>query len=260
MRCIVINLPVAWERREAIDYEFRKVGLEYELWTAVDGHRLTESDRAAIDHRARARLGLPPMDDSSIACLLSYLAIFRHLVESADEMVAVFEDDARFHFTLPDVLDTLEGKADKFDVVKLQRLKSVPYFPVYQLGAHSIGRVRYHDPGAYEYVITRHAAAHLLERFPRLVHEIDWIIPRFWENGLKNVLYVNPPVVAHDDMLPSYIEGKRLRVRVEHHGRMLTYPSLAVRRLCVGAQRRWRRWRRFRELRRLDRDIDPFGF
>ena len=260
MRCIVINLPVAWERREAIDHEFRKVGLEYELWPAVDGHSLTDSDRAAIDRRTRARLGLRPMDDSSIACLMSHLAIFRHLVESADEMVAVFEDDARFHYTLPDVLDALEGKSGKFDVVKLQRLKPLPYFPVYQLGAHSLGRVRYHDAGAYGYVITRTAAAHLLERFPHPVHEIDWIIPRFWDNGLRNVLYVNPPVVAHDDMLPSYIDGKRLRVRAQHHQRMITYPSLMARRLCAGAQRRWHRWRGFRELRRQDRDIDPFGF
>ena len=31
MRCIVINLPLAWERREAVEHEFRKVGLDYEL-------------------------------------------------------------------------------------------------------------------------------------------------------------------------------------------------------------------------------------
>ena len=90
MRCIVINLPVAWERREAIDHEFRKVGLEYEIWNAVDGHSLSDSDRAIIDHRARTRLGRRPMDDSSIACLLSHFAILRELAESGDDMVAVF--------------------------------------------------------------------------------------------------------------------------------------------------------------------------
>ena len=31
-----------------------------------------------------------------------------------------------------------------------------------------------------------------------------------------NVLYVNPPVVYHDDVLPSYIEAKRLQARLAH--------------------------------------------
>ena len=105
MRCIVINLPVAWERREAIDHAFHKVGLEYEIWPAVDGHCLTESDRAVIDLLARARLGVRPMDDSPTACLLSHYAVLRHLVESEDEMLAVFEDDARLH---PDVVDVFD--------------------------------------------------------------------------------------------------------------------------------------------------------
>ena len=261
MRCVVINLPVAWERREAIDHEFRKVGLEYELWPAVDGHSLTDADRAAIDHRTRERLGLRPMDDSSTACLLSHYAVLRHLVESGDEMLAVFEDDARLHPGIVDVLDALDGKAGKFDVVKLQRRDSAPYFPVHQLTpAHSLGRLKYYDRGGDGYVITRRAAVHLLERFSVTHWEIDQIIPRFWDNGLRNILYVNPAVVMHDELLPSYIEGKRLRARVEHRALLRRSPIVMARRAYAGVERGIRRWRIFRELRRQDRDIDPYGF
>ena len=148
MRCLVINLPLAWERREAIEHEFSKVGLTCELWPAVDGHRLTDEDHRAIDHDGRRRLGLRPLDSSSVACLLSHLSVVRHLAESEDDMVASFEDDAKLHPDLPDVLDALDGKAEKFDIVKLQRNGSPPYYPVYQLlPSHSLGRVRYYDRG-----------------------------------------------------------------------------------------------------------------
>ena len=92
VRCLVINLPLAWERREAMEHEFGKVGLTCELWPAVDGHRLTDEDHQAIDHDGRRRLGLRPSDSSSAACLLSHLSGVRHLAESEDDMVAIFED------------------------------------------------------------------------------------------------------------------------------------------------------------------------
>ena len=111
MRCIVINLAVAWERREAIDHEFRKVGVAYELWPAVDGHGLTDDDLQAVDQDARAHLGLCRLDRSSLACLMSHMAVLRHLVESEDDMLAVFEDDARLHPDLADDQPTRDADA-----------------------------------------------------------------------------------------------------------------------------------------------------
>lgn len=262
MKCLVINLPAACERRTAIDREFRKVGLPYELWPAVDGHDLVDKDLQAIDRGARLRAGLAPLDTMAAACLLSHLSVFRQLQESGDDMVAIFEDDARLHPDLPHVLDALEGKADKFDVVKLNRsYRLVPYFPVYRfMESHSLGRVKYQDHGAYGYVITRRAAAHLLERFPRPVHEIDWIVPRFWENGLDQVLYVDPPVVFHDDILPSYIEHDRVESRVKYRRLMRRNPMVFAQRVRAATRRSLRRYYLFRRLRKRDHYIDPTSF
>ena len=154
---------------------------------------------------------------------------------------------------------SLEKKTDKFDVVKLQRRSSAPYFPVHRLtGAHSLGRLKYYDRSGDGYVVTRRVAAYLLERFSVTHREIDQVIPRFWDNGLRNVLYVNPPVVSHDETLPSYIEGKRLRARVQHRALLRRSPAVMTRRTYACSERAIRRWGIFRELRRQDRDIDPF--
>ena len=134
MRCIVINLPLARERREAIQCEFRKIGVDYELWSAVSRLDLNDGTRQLIDQETRWRRGMLPMDDATIACLLSHWAVLRSLVESADDMAAIFEDDARLHPDLPDILNALEGKANQFDVVRLQRRKTkLPYYPVFHL-------------------------------------------------------------------------------------------------------------------------------
>ena len=101
MRCVVINLPVASERREAIGREFGKVGLDYEIWEAVDGSRLTEEELASVDNETRNRLGYDEMDRPALACLLSHTAALRSLADSEDEVIAVFEDDASFTRTSP---------------------------------------------------------------------------------------------------------------------------------------------------------------
>ena len=250
------------ERREAIEREFHQVGLSHELWPAVDGHELTDDALQAVDQNARARVGLCRLDRSSLACLMSHLAVLRHLVKSDEDMLAVFEDDARLHPDLPKVLAALEGKAARFDVVKLQRRNMTrPYFPVYQpLLPYTLGRVQFDDFGSDGYVMTRHAAAHLLERFPVPIYEIDWIISRYWDNGLSGVLYVDPPVVFHDQILTSHIAQHRSDAEAEYQAYRRRNPSAMVRRVVGRIRRSVKKRRGFQALRRQDRDADPYEF
>jgi len=257
MRRIVINLPVARERREAIKHEFHKIGLEYELWPAISRFDLTSDTRQLVDQKARARRGMFPMDDGTIACNLSHYAVLRSLADSGDDMAAIFEDDAKLHPDIVNVLDALEGKADKFDVVKLQRRRKRPYLPVFHLTRqHTIGRIRYHDFGGEGYVITRRVATYLLNKFPRPFYEIDQIIPRYWETGLRRILYLDPPVVFHEECLPSYIEDIRRPARYASYRN----PVLTKRRFVATIKRVFKRRTMFHQLRREDRNVDPLSF
>lgn len=262
MRCVVINLPVAWERREAIGREFEKVGLDYEIRRAVDGFRLSEEESGSVDNETRNRLGYQEMDKASLACLLSHTAVLESLVDSEDDMIAVFEDDAILHPDIVDVLAALEEQPEGFDVVKLQRSQDCrrAYFPVRPiLPEHTIGRLRFHDFGCYGYVITRDAARRILGLFPRPVFEIDWIIPRYWENGLDHIYYLNPPVVFHNDSLPSYIEHQRSEARTTGRARRKRDPGFAFRKLRGHLSSAIRRRRGFRRLRAMDRGTEDPG-
>ena len=250
MKIILISLARAHTRRKAMMKEFASVGLSFEVHQALDGTRLTEEHYAQVDRTRRARLGLYPIPDGSIANWLSQREAMRQLVESEESMMAVFEDDARFRPTLPVVLSLLERKSVCFDVVILQRRNPHRKFiPCHELSTgHKLGRVRFADYGSDGYVITREAAEYFLKHTPRMVREIDQSISRFWDNGL-NVYYIDPPVVynegEHDSQIErGRIEGKRL------HGYRDKPLVIAWRRARFGAIRAVRKRLAFRKLLR----------
>ena len=262
MRCVVINLPDAVERRRIVGDQFSGLNLPYELWPATKASSLTIEQKRSVDHCSRATRTKRPFDAPSLACLMSHIAVFRNLINSGDEMAAVFEDDVFLHPNLPDFLNILEGKSNKFDIVMLHgNTNNLPYFPVYRTSrVNTIGRIRYSNFGAYGYVITRDSAAHLLKTFPRPTHEIDRVLACFWENGLRNVLWVDPPLIHHNYALTSQISDAREAMRAEHRTTLLHDPLFVVRRFWnMGKQSLVRRYR-FQQLRNHDRTIDPFSF
>ena len=157
MRIVLISLERVVERRRRMSDEFARVGLDYEVWPAVDATALTEEDREFVDHDQRSRLGLYSIPDGSLANTLSQRGAMADLVTNGPDTMAVFEDDARFDPSLPEVLAALDELPRAFDIVKLQRRNlRKPFIPSFPLTTrHRLGRVRFADFGSEGYVITR---------------------------------------------------------------------------------------------------------
>ena len=209
MRNVVISLRRATERRERMAREFAAVGLNYEIFDAVDGENLSPSDLALVDNEARRRLGLRQANNRELACWISHTTVMRELVQSGAEMMAVFEDDARLSRNLPMVLRALEPKPFSFDLVSLERRRPQARFvPVHTVveGGYTAGfsAGRTDDKGSSGYVITRATAERFLMNTPVLVLAIDLALKRFWESRL-NVFWIDPPVVHHDNEAASFI-------------------------------------------------------
>ena len=216
MRIVLINLERAAHRRAEMAREFDAVGLRYEVKSAIDGRRLSPDHLAQVDGEGRRRLGLRPQDNGSIACWLTHREVMRDLAANGPDMMAVFEDDARFTPELPEVLKVLETRPFDFDLVSLYRGRPRrPFVPCVSLtNSHSAGRVRYSDGGSVGYVITRPAARHFIETTPRMVLGLDHALLRFWISGL-NTFYVDPPVVHHGGAHDSEIDDHRVTARAE---------------------------------------------
>ena len=176
----------------------------------------------------------------------------RDLAANGPDMMAVFEDDARFTPELPEVLKVLETRPFDFDLVSLYRGRPRrPFVPCVSLtDGHSAGRVRYSDGGSVGYVITRPAARHFIETTPRMVLGLDHALLRFWISGL-NTFYVDPPVVHHGGAHDSEIDDHRVTARAE---RDATDARAAIlwRRAVAGARRAVKKRLAFRRLLRRE--------
>ena len=248
MKCYVINLVRAEERRCRMEHQFQELGLEATFHAAVDGRELASEHYAQVDREARRKMGLWPQANGSIANWISQRRVMAEIVENGPQTAAIFEDDAVLSADLPEVLDALERRPLAFDIVKLNRRSSNKTFvPCERVtGTHRVGRLRYHDYGSEGYVITREAARHFLIGTPKMIWEIDQALSRFWENGL-NVFYLEPPVVSHNERSESQIESDRenSRRRQRHEDGVL---KVAMRRGADAAVRIVRKRLAYRRL------------
>ena len=238
-----------------MDVEFKRIGLDYEISPAVDARTLTHRQRAFADQERRRTVGLYSISDGSLANTLSHRAAMEHFLESGPDVMAVFEDDARFDAALTGVLEALAATSSTFDIVKLQRRNfRRPFIPSTRLSTgHRLGRVRFADYGSERFVITRDAAKHLLERTPRMFRDFDHALSYFWENGL-NVFYVDPPVVWEDQTSSSLIEETRSKGRLAHRRVRRRQPAVLVRHIAFTILRDVKRRKAFRRLLRSDRE------
>uniref|UniRef100_A0A914W2S2 Glycosyltransferase 25 family member n=1 Tax=Plectus sambesii TaxID=2011161 RepID=A0A914W2S2_9BILA len=97
----LINLARRPERLAKMRQAFALLGIEYQLWPAVDGRNLSEDVLMARGVRMMPNYEDPyfkrPLKLGEIGCFLSHYDIWRDAKQNGYERVIVFEDDLRFH-------------------------------------------------------------------------------------------------------------------------------------------------------------------
>ncbi len=199
MKCIVINLPRAEARRDAMRRQFEALGIEFEIFDATDWRDLNEEDWALVDRKSRDREGRRPLSDGMIACHLSHRKALGSVAEGEDELAAVFEDDVTLAPEIVGALDALKRlytSGWEFDFVFLHRhSKGKPFMPLKRLDERvRLGITKFSDWGTQSYVVSKKGASRLLERFPKIVNRTDHTLHAYWENRL-NVFSLETPVV-----------------------------------------------------------------
>ncbi len=184
--------------------QFRRLGMEFEIFPATDWQDLDEADFALVDAETRRLQGRRPLSDGMIACALSHRRALHYMIAKGFEKVAIFEDDATLDPDTMHALETIEQMDFSADIVFLYRNKSVHRFvPLAHLSdRYQLGLVRFSDSGTVGYVITRAAACSFLEQVPRIVHQADHSFHAYWLHGLRTFT-LNPPVVHHSKILGS---------------------------------------------------------
>ena len=172
MKCIVINLPRAEARREAMRKQFEALDMKFEIFDATDWRDLREEDWALVDRKSRNREGRRPLSDGMVACHLSHRKALEGISASEDELTAVFEDDVTLAPEIGGALDALArlyASGWEFDLIFLHRQrKEKAWIPLKRVDAGvRLGITKFSDFGAPGYVVSKKGANSFLERYPK---------------------------------------------------------------------------------------------
>ena len=201
MKCIVINLPRAEARREAMRKQFEALGIEFEIFDAIDWRDLGERDWALVDRKSRDMEGRRPLSDGMIACHLSHRKALEGVAAGEDELTAVFEDDVTLAPEIGGALHALMrlyASGREFDIVFLHRhSKDKPFAPLKRVDEGiRLGITKFSDWGTQSYVVSKKGAKRFLRNCPKIIHQIDHTLHAYWETGL-NVFSLETPAVFH---------------------------------------------------------------
>ena len=201
MKCIVINLPRAEARRQAMSKQFDAFDMEFEIFDAIDWRDMGEADWALVDRKSRDMDGRRPLSDGMVACHLSHRKALEGVAAGEDELTAIFEDDVTLAPEIGGALDALSrlyASGWEFDFVFLHRNDTdKPFAPLKRVDEGiRLGITKFSDWGTQSYVVSKKGAKRFLQNCPKIIHQIDHTLHAYWETGL-NVFSLETPAVFH---------------------------------------------------------------
>ena len=222
MRAYAINLARSLDRRAHITAELKKIGLDYEIVTGVDGRDLDLHDTTSIDPSFLTRIVCPA---GSAGAALSHQSVYRKIIADGVDKALVLEDDAMLPADLGSLADAVADQltgaevallsVDSPDLFTMSLEGSTP-LPAGRLLALPIDINQPRSAGAY--IITREACERMIKCMVPIQVQADtwWFFYR--EGVLDRVRCVTPlPVFKSPKFtstIGSYSLGDGVRARL----------------------------------------------
>ena len=205
MKCFVINLKRAEERRKYISTQLNQISQEFEFVEGVDWKKIDSTLLSTSARNIKIKNSFRTLTKGQMGCNLSHRKILKWLVNSSEKMIVVLEDDVHIDKDFPKILGTLETSSHPFDIVFLgSRFNDKQLVNIVQLSdKFSLSLSRAREKGAWGYVITKNAAQEFLKIFPFATGPIDDALHAYFLHGLKTYT-LNPKVVFHEGEMKNF--------------------------------------------------------
>lgn len=212
MKILVVSLRRKPERAAEVSARLDVLGLEHELFPAVDGTRGEHEAWRQYDEAACLRefgKGLLPPE---IGCFASHYSIWRRCAQDRVP-VLILEDDVTIMDGFPEAVKHAEAHLEDCRLIRLAGLFERPFRAMKDLNGHQLVRFLRGPQGTQAYMISPQGAEALLRAADRWVEPVDHFLDRFW---LHRVLpyAILPFEIAHDEAAEmSSTIGHRLTKR-----------------------------------------------
>ncbi|CAD5229225.1 unnamed protein product [Bursaphelenchus okinawaensis] len=185
----VINLKRRPERKKRIQKSLAMLGIEHDVFEAVDGMSLDEGTMKHVTilpgyldpfHKR-------PLKKGEIGCFLSHYRIWKDIVDNGYERVIVFEDDIKFSENattiLREFMEDIIKRQTEWDFVYLGRKKNDAKNQEYYVPGHRYLSTVTYSYWTLGYALSRSGAQKLLDSKPlEKMIALDEYLPIMYDN------------------------------------------------------------------------------
>jgi glycosyl transferase family 25 len=230
----VINLDRSTDRLERITDDFNKVGLEFIRVPAVDGRSLSAKEYMLYDEKESKKLHGRGLSNAEIACSLSHMNIYHHMVDEKIPMALICEDDTVPTTLTLNFINDIDALPDDWEIVKLVYETCSWDDPYCRLTKDIIVK-QFNDRVAYTtaYLLSLDGAKKILEYGYPVRFAADGLTGRFRETGVR--MYGTHPFCVDRSYMRSTIDGAR-RHDSRYDGIVLVSNSHMLGGGCLGSE------------------------
>ncbi len=202
----LINLPRDLERRERMESQLARMGLDWHLFEAVDGKARQEELLCRADPAAYARNMGSPLLPGKLGVYASHAGVWQALLASDKKAALVLEDDVVFHPDFLMALDIALKNDELWDLLRFNCIRAK--LPVTQAVLSSYRLNAYIGPftGNACYLIHRSTAERILPDLWPQTRAMDHELNRFFIHDYRQ-LGMEPWSSHPDDGGTSTITG-----------------------------------------------------
>lgn len=211
MKIAVINLVRSKDRRQLMERNLGRLGLEFEFFSGVDGSRGEHEAISRYDEEAAWRDHLQPLTIGEIGCFASHYRLWQRCARTGEPII-IMEDDVIVTDTFVGVVEAVSELISKFALLRLAlvaipaNFASVLCLPLdLELASYQLGTA-----GTQCYAISPAAAKALVEHAAVWSLPVDLYLERSDIHGVPNHA-IRPFRVRHADqeIIPTVIGNNR---------------------------------------------------
>ena len=202
----LINLPKDAERRERMDAQLGRMGLNYTLYPAINGRDEEQRLLQRADPDAYARNMGMPLLPGKLGVYASHLAVWEELLASPHKAALILEDDVVFHDDFLEALDVALAASDQWDILRFNCIRAKLPVTQTQLGRYRLNAYIGPFTGNAAYLIHCDLAKRLAPRLWPQTRALDHELNRFFIHDYRQ-LGLEPWSSHPDDGGTSTITG-----------------------------------------------------
>lgn len=168
MKNYVINLKRSSSRLKHIDFIFKSLKIEYEVFLAIDYKDFNDSFYEKFLQDRPLFIPSKP----AAACYLSHYNLWKKIADGSEEYAAIFEDDVHISSSFKELCNVEKSLPKQFDIIRLETSPNRLHLskkPITKLSDRGIFNLYSTSWGAGGYILSKKGAKKILS-FPIKTH------------------------------------------------------------------------------------------